>query len=46
VIGRERFHYWQLLGWTLFRRPRLFETAVTLAIYGHHFRKTCAALNL
>jgi radical SAM superfamily enzyme YgiQ (UPF0313 family) len=41
IIGQERGHYWGLLGWTLFRRPRLFPMAVTLAIYGHHFRKVC-----
>ncbi len=41
IIGQERLHYWQLLGWTLVRRPRLFSLAVTLAIYGHHFRKVC-----
>ncbi|MBT4497598.1 MAG: B12-binding domain-containing radical SAM protein [Gemmatimonadetes bacterium] len=41
IIGRERFQYWKLLTWTLFRKPRLFSLAVTLAIYGHHFRKVC-----
>ncbi len=41
VIGRERFSYWKLLFWTGFCRPRLFQLAVTLAIYGYHFRKTC-----
>ena len=41
VIGKERVHYWRLLVWTHFRRPELFPLAVTLAIYGHHFRKTC-----
>jgi radical SAM superfamily enzyme YgiQ (UPF0313 family) len=39
VLGRERFQYWRLLFWTLFRRPQLFSLAVTLAIYGYHFRK-------
>jgi radical SAM superfamily enzyme YgiQ (UPF0313 family) len=39
IIGRERFHYWRLLAWTLAMRPRLFPHAVTLAIYGHHFRR-------
>ena len=39
VVGRERFHYWHLLGWTLVRRPRALQLAVTLAIYGHHFRR-------
>ena len=37
-IGRERFQYWRLLAWTLARRPRLLSNAVTLAIYGYHFR--------
>lgn len=41
ILGKERFHYWRLLAWTLLRRPHLLHTAVTLAIYGHHFRKVC-----
>jgi radical SAM superfamily enzyme YgiQ (UPF0313 family) len=41
VWGKERFHYWHLLLWTLFRRPRLMPLAVTLAIYGHHYRRIC-----
>ncbi|MFH1156858.1 MAG: DUF4070 domain-containing protein [Pseudomonadota bacterium] len=41
VFGRERFQYWQLLIWTLVRRPRLFSVAITLSIYGHHYRKIC-----
>jgi radical SAM superfamily enzyme YgiQ (UPF0313 family) len=44
VIGRERFHYWGLLAWTFFRRPMMIQTAVTLAIYGHHFRRCADAL--
>jgi radical SAM superfamily enzyme YgiQ (UPF0313 family) len=44
VFGRERFHYWGLLGWTLFRRPKMLAAAVTFAIYGHHFRRVCKAL--
>ncbi len=39
IIGKERFHYWRLMFWTVFRRPRLLPQAVTLAIYGFHFRK-------
>jgi radical SAM superfamily enzyme YgiQ (UPF0313 family) len=39
IIGKERFHYWRLLFWTLFSRPRLLTQAVTLSIYGFHFRK-------
>jgi len=44
VIGRERYQFWGLMLWTCFRRPRLMSTAVTLSIYGFHFRKCCAAL--
>ncbi len=39
MVGRERVQYWQLFFWSLFRRPRLFSTAITLAIYGSHFRR-------
>jgi radical SAM superfamily enzyme YgiQ (UPF0313 family) len=38
VIGRERLHYWRLLIWTLLRCRWHLPLAVTLAIYGHHFR--------
>jgi radical SAM superfamily enzyme YgiQ (UPF0313 family) len=46
LFGRERFEYWRLLGWTCFRRPASLPLAITLAIYGHHFRKCCAAMNV
>lgn len=39
IIGRERVYYWKLFFWSLFRRPRLFPLAITLTIYGFHFRK-------
>jgi radical SAM superfamily enzyme YgiQ (UPF0313 family) len=39
IVGKERFQYWRLLFWTLFSRPRLMTQAVTLSIYGFHFRK-------
>jgi radical SAM superfamily enzyme YgiQ (UPF0313 family) len=41
VLGKERFQYWRLLMWTMARRPRLLPLAVTLAIYGYHYRKIC-----
>ena len=41
VFGKERFHYWYLLLWTLIRKPKLVSTAVTLSIYGYHYRKIC-----
>jgi radical SAM superfamily enzyme YgiQ (UPF0313 family) len=39
IQGKERLHYWKLIVWTLFKRPRFLNIAVTLAIYGFHFRK-------
>jgi radical SAM superfamily enzyme YgiQ (UPF0313 family) len=39
IFGRERFQYWKIFSWTLFRRPQLFPLTITFAIYGHHFRK-------
>lgn len=39
VVGKERIPYWKLFFWSLFRRPRMFPIAITLAIYGFHFRK-------
>jgi len=39
IRGKERVQYWRLFFWTLFRRPRLFPLAITLAIYGFHFRQ-------
>ncbi|MBN1485984.1 MAG: B12-binding domain-containing radical SAM protein [Chloroflexia bacterium] len=41
IRGVERFHYWKLVFWTLLRRPRSFPLAITLAIYGFHFRRVC-----
>lgn len=39
ILGEERKHYWKLLGWSLFTKPRVFPLAVECAIYGFHFRK-------
>lgn len=39
ILGKERFYYWRLLAWTFIYHPRHFPLAVSLAIFGHHFRK-------
>lgn len=39
IRAKGRVHYWRLFFWTLFRRPRLFPLAITLAIYGFHFHQ-------
>jgi radical SAM superfamily enzyme YgiQ (UPF0313 family) len=39
IIGKERYHYWKLILWSMLRRPRLLPLAITLSIYGYHFRR-------
>lgn len=39
IQGVERVPYWKLVLWSLFRRPNLFPLAITLTIYGYHFRQ-------
>jgi radical SAM superfamily enzyme YgiQ (UPF0313 family) len=41
IRGVERVQYWKLFFWALLRRPRMFPLAITLSIYGFHFRKVC-----
>ncbi|MBN1295570.1 B12-binding domain-containing radical SAM protein [bacterium] len=41
ILGKERWQYWQLLIWTMIRRPRMLPLAVTLAILGRHYRRMC-----
>jgi len=38
IKGVERVEYWKLFLWTLLNRTKLFPQAITLAIYGYHFR--------
>ncbi len=39
VLSKNRFRYWNLFFWSLFRRPSLFPMAITYSIYGYHFSK-------
>ncbi len=40
ILDRERSQYWKLLAWALCHRPSAFPLAITLTIYGYHFRKS------
>jgi radical SAM superfamily enzyme YgiQ (UPF0313 family) len=46
IFGKERFQYWKIFFWTIFRRPQLFALTITFAIYGHHFRRICKSINI
>ncbi len=39
IMGKERTQFWHLLFWTGLHRRDLFPLAVTLAVYGYHFRR-------
>ena len=39
VLAEGRLAYWRLFFWSLLRGPRQFSTAISLAIYGFHFRR-------
>ncbi|MBN1950259.1 MAG: B12-binding domain-containing radical SAM protein [Bacteroidales bacterium] len=38
LLNKGRFEYWKLIIWTIFKRPNLFIDAVTMAVYGYHYR--------
>lgn len=39
VLKQGQFYYWRLFVWTIVHCPENFPEAITLAIYGYHFRK-------
>jgi radical SAM superfamily enzyme YgiQ (UPF0313 family) len=41
ILDKERKQYWKLVGWTSVRRPTMLPLAITLAVFGYHFRKVC-----
>jgi hypothetical protein len=38
ILGKERWEYWKLFFWTLLNCPSKFPLAITMSIYGYHFR--------
>jgi hypothetical protein len=43
VLDRARIYYWKFVIYCLFRFPEKFDLAVTMAIYGFHFRSVIKA---
>jgi radical SAM superfamily enzyme YgiQ (UPF0313 family) len=39
VTGSDRFEYWGLVWWVLTRMPSNFAIAITLTVFGYHFRQ-------
>jgi len=38
LVNKGRFEYWKFMTWTIFKKPKLFVDAITMAAYGYHFR--------
>jgi hypothetical protein len=38
-LDKGRKYYWKLFFSTLFKKPRNFPLAISLSVYGYHFRK-------
>jgi len=39
LVSKGRFEYWKFVFWTILKKPKLFVDAITMAVYGYHFRK-------
>jgi len=46
LMSRGRFQYWRLVCWTVLHRPARLQLAITLSIYGYHFRKCCDSMGI
>ncbi len=44
ILEKGRKYFWKLLAISIFKHPRKFSLAMTLAVYGFHFRKVVAAI--
>ncbi|MBU1101480.1 MAG: DUF4070 domain-containing protein [Bacteroidetes bacterium] len=44
IVEKGRNYFWKLLALSLFKYPKKFSLAMTLAVYGFHFRKIAALL--
>ena len=44
TLEKGRKYFWKLLGISLFKYPNKFSLAMTLAVYGYHFRRVAAGI--
>jgi radical SAM superfamily enzyme YgiQ (UPF0313 family) len=44
ILEKGKKYYWKLLAFSLFKHPKKLPIAITMAIYGFHFRKVVEAL--
>lgn len=46
IMEKGKVHYWKVLIWTTFRKPKLLPLAITMSIYGYHFRQVLLNQNI
>jgi len=44
TLAKGKKYFWKLFAFSLFRHPNKFPLAMTLAVYGYHFRKIAAKI--
>jgi len=44
IMEKGRKHFWKLFAYSLFKHPQKFPIAMTLSVYGFHFRRIAATL--
>lgn len=44
IIEKGKRYFWKLLGISLFKFPKKFTVAMTLAVYGYHFRRVASTI--
>lgn len=44
TIEKGKKYFWKLLAFTLFRHPNKFPLAMTMAVYGYHYRRVAARI--
>jgi len=44
VLDKGKRHFWQTLIYSFFRYPKKFSLAMTLTVYGYHFRRIAATI--
>lgn len=44
TLEKGKKYFWKLLAFSLFRHPNKFPLAMTMAVYGYHFRKVAAKI--
>lgn len=38
ITEKGRLHFWKMIIWTLFHKPKMISEALTQSIYGYHYR--------